>query len=142
MDQDWNSFHTFEIQWTPDYVAWYMDGNEVRRAGSSDPGVGYLTKAQNLMMNFWVPTWSPWGDNFDPAGMPWELQYDWVEVYTYDQTSKTFDFQWRDDFTGTSLNTDLWLPSNNWSFDQNNVTFMQSQVSVQDGCLVLTMIPQ
>ena len=50
------------------------------------------------MMNFWVPTWSPWGDNLNQSSMPWELRYDWVEVYGYNESSRQFEFWWRDDF--------------------------------------------
>jgi hypothetical protein len=42
-----------------------------------------MDKEQVLMMNYWTPTWSPWGDNLDDSTMPWYVQYDFVEVYSY-----------------------------------------------------------
>ena len=42
-----------------------------------------MTKPNNLMMNFWNPTFQGWGDNFDPSGMPFYTNYDFVEVYSY-----------------------------------------------------------
>ena len=26
MSHDWNAFHTYEIEWTPDYISWSVDG--------------------------------------------------------------------------------------------------------------------
>ena len=76
---DWNEY---VVEWTPDYVQWYINGNMVRRQeGTAD--VKFLTKAQNLMMNFWTPTFPGWGDDFNDAGMPWYTRYDYVKVETY-----------------------------------------------------------
>ena len=52
-----------------------------RQEGTSD--VKFLTKAQNLMMNFWTPTFPGWGDDFNDSGMPWYTRYDYVKVETY-----------------------------------------------------------
>ena len=76
---DWNDY---VVEWTPDYVQWFINGNMVRRQeGTSD--VKFLTKAQNLMMNFWTPTFPGWGDDFNDSGMPWYTRYDYVKVETY-----------------------------------------------------------
>ena len=40
---DW---HTYEMEWTPDYVSWKIDGHEVRHsAHEHDPAIGHLHKA-------------------------------------------------------------------------------------------------
>jgi endo-1,3-1,4-beta-glycanase ExoK len=47
-------FHTYTIDWTPAYVAWRIDGDEVYRQTGAH--VALLTKPQKLMMNIWQPT--------------------------------------------------------------------------------------
>jgi len=85
------------IEWTPDYVAWFMDGQEVRRLTNSDldgnPMVGPQIKAAwlpenrtKIMMNFWIPT-PEVGVNFGghPGGnqYPMTAHYDWFRYYEY-----------------------------------------------------------
>lgn len=37
---DWN---TYEFQWTPDYISWMYNGQEVRRVWSrDDPSIAFL----------------------------------------------------------------------------------------------------
>ena len=132
---DW---HTYAVEWTPDYVAWFVDDKEIRRVTGTDD-VHFLNKDCVLMMNFWTPTWDDWGHGFDPAGMPWYARYDFVETYTYDESMKQFNLKWRDDFD--SFDESRWLKSDNWGFDSNSTTFWASQVSVEDGALVLKMEP-
>ena len=50
---DW---HTYEMEWTPFYISWHVDGLEMRHVKLSDPGVDRLHKPQSLRMNFWTPT--------------------------------------------------------------------------------------
>ncbi len=55
-------------------------------------------------MNFWTPTFPGWRDNRDPSTMPWYVNYDYVETYTYDINTKQFILNWRDDFNSLDLN--------------------------------------
>jgi len=133
-----DEFHEYTVEWTPDYISWHFDGKLVRSIDSSDEGVRLMTKAQNIMMNFWTPTWSPWGDNLDASDMPYYARYDYVEVWDYNADTKDFEFNWREDFNGP-LDESRWLVSNNWGFGGNSTTFMSSQVYTEDGNLVLKM---
>ena len=56
-----DEWHTYAIEWTPDYVSWSVDGKEVRHAHHTDPSVAHLHHAQSLRMNFWTPTFDSWG---------------------------------------------------------------------------------
>ena len=89
------------------------------------------------MMNFWTPTWSPWGDNFDDADMPWYTRYDWVKVETYNAETGDFEFYWQDDFD--SFDNSKWRKSELWTFGGNSSTFYTNQVYTEDGHLVLKM---
>ena len=48
------------------------------------------------MMNFWTPTYSGWGDNFNDSDMPWYTEYDYVKVETYNQSTGKFEEHWQD----------------------------------------------
>jgi beta-glucanase (GH16 family) len=135
MDQ-WQT-HSFE--WTPDSIKFYIDGILHRTEFQQKDGgpVKYMTKAQNVMMNFWQPNFVGWGDNFDPSKLPYTAEYDYVEVSSYSPDTRNFELLWRDDFN--TLDPNRWTVSNNWWFNYNNCVFMNSQVSVSNGSLILKM---
>jgi len=91
------------------------------------------------MMNFWTPTFESWGKGLDAKDMPWYVMYDYVETYTYNNETRGFDFNWRDNFT--TFDTNRWHKSDNTTFDANSTTFRASQSYIQDGSLVLKMEP-
>lgn len=96
IDDDW---HTYEMEWTPDYISYSIDGNEVRHLNTKDhDAVKFMQKAQHLRMNFWTPNFHAWGADLKPDDMPWYLLFDYVEVYRYNPNTKSFDYEWRDDF--------------------------------------------
>ena len=97
----------------------------------------FLNKPQHLILNFWTPTFSRWGDELDDSDMPWYTKYDFVRVEWYNSEHHNFEFYWQDDFD--SFNNDHWYKSELWSFDGNSSKFFGSQVSVEDGNLVLKL---
>ena len=108
----------------------------VRRTEDT-PDVKFLTKAQTLMMNFWTPTFSGWGDDLDDSDMPWYTRYDYVKVEKYNTETGEFEEHWQDDFD--SFDQTRWYKSEDWTFGGNSTTFWWSQVSVENGALVLKM---
>ncbi len=87
-------------------------------------------------MNVWSPTWSPWGDGFNPAkDFPIIAQYDYVKVWGYNSQTKGFDYKWTDDFN--NFDYSRWQKSNNWSFDGNRVTFSWDNVYTMNSALNL-----
>ncbi len=130
---DW---FTYTVEWTPDYVSWYVNDRLVRKTEGTED-VHFLNQPTQLMMNFWTPTWSPWADHFDDAAMPWYAKYDFIEVHDYDHDKKDFKLRWRDDFN--SWDVKKWYASDNWGFENNSSLFMGSQVYVENGNLVLKM---
>ncbi len=81
---DW---HTYSMEWTPDYISWSVDGKEIRHLKSDEPSVQHMAKEQSLRMNFWTPTFHSWGHDLDASDMPWYLLYDYVEVFTWNEGS-------------------------------------------------------
>ena len=132
---DW---HTYEMEWTPHYIAWIVDGNEIRHVKMEDPAVKNLDKPQSLRMNFWTPTFESWGAGFNAHDMPWYVLYDYVEVFTYDQEHNEFKFHWRDDFD--SFDSGKWHKAAG-GFESNTSVFHPENVFTSGGHLILKMEP-
>lgn len=104
-----------------------------------------MNKAQHLFMNYWVPMSGLWGEGLNDSSMPWYVQYDWVEVFTYNWNHTkdgTPEFTWdfRDDFNEpdyTPINTDIWFTSNGWGYDR--CTFIRNHVFIKDNALTLKL---
>jgi beta-glucanase (GH16 family) len=81
---DW---HVYAIEWKPNSISWSIDGKVLLTLDSSHESVRLMNKPQKLMMNIWAPSFSPWGDNFNPGTFPNVIQYDYVKIWSYN--SKT-----------------------------------------------------
>ena len=135
-----DEWHVYEMEWTPHYISWSVDGHEMRHVAlGHDPAVDHLQKAQSLRMNFWTPTFHSWGAGFNPVDMPWYVEYDYVEVYTYDIEHNEFMFHWRDDFN--HFDSGKWHKAAG-SFENNTSTFYPNNVYTNQGHLVLKMEPE
>jgi hypothetical protein len=132
---DW---HTYTMEWTPDYISWAIDGHEVRHVPADHPSVRNMNKEQSLRMNFWTPTFHSWGHGLDASDMPWYLLYDYVEVHKYNQANNEFELHWRDDFE--NFDDKRWHKASG-GFDANSSIFHPENVSVKAGNLVLKMEP-
>ncbi|CEM31690.1 unnamed protein product [Vitrella brassicaformis CCMP3155] len=119
-------FHHFAIEWTPDHVAWFFDGQRIRHEVSCEaqgvtgalcsPQVAQLNEAMNLRMSVWplnplLPWAEHWAGIFDAkhTRLPLTVYYDYVKVYDYDPLSEGFILRWTDAFR--SFNTSRWETS-------------------------------
>jgi len=134
-----DEWHIYEMVWHPKYIAWSVDGREMHRLENENPATKYLNKEQSIMMNFWTPTFEAWAAGFDGKDMPWTVEYDYVEAYTFNSATGGFDFHWKDDFN--TFDTSKWHKADNTTFDANSSIFRASQVSVKDSKLILKMEP-
>ena len=136
-EQNW---HEYTIEWQPSFIAWSLDGVEVRRESSPRASVDYLAsnwwKKQHLFMDFWTPEFWLWGNGLDDSQMPFYTRYDYVEAYDWD-SSNGYTLKWRDDFD--TLDTNRWNVANGWSYASNSSSFVRPNVYVKDGKLVLRM---
>ena len=50
----------------------------------------------------WAPRWDAhtedWSKGRDESTMPWLAKMDWVEYYSWDAQTDSFNLEWRDDF--------------------------------------------
>lgn len=124
-----DDFHTYTIEWTPEYIAWFFDGQQVCKTIGQQ--ATDLKSPAGIRFNLWASTstsWvGPWNDNILP-----QYQFvNWLKYYRYDNGE--FIPDWSDDF-----NTNRWAKAN-WSFDGNRVDFDPQNALAQDGMLILCL---
>jgi hypothetical protein len=136
----YEDFHTYAFEWTPFYVAWFIDGNEVYR--QTDSHIGTLTRAQKIMMNIWPSEFENWVGEFDPNSLPTFAYYDWVKYYEYTPgtgnygTDDNFTLSWTDDFN--FFDTSRWQKATH-TFSGNLCDFTPDNALFQDGKLILCL---
>lgn len=133
-------FHVYAFEWTPTYVAWFVDGVEVyRQTGDHIPT---LNKPQKLMMNIWNPEATNWAGEFNPDALPAFAYYDWVKYYLYTPgsgnygTGNNFTLSWSDDFT--YWNTSRWDKATH-TWVGNGCDFIPENAVIRDGYLILCL---
>ncbi|MCF7885074.1 MAG: family 16 glycosylhydrolase [Candidatus Marinimicrobia bacterium] len=133
-------FHHYAIEWTPDYVAWFIDSTEVFR--QTGPHIKTLTEDQKIMMNIWQPVYEDWVGEFDNRTLPQFAYYDWIQYssYTPDSgncgTNNNFTFKWKDDFD--NWNKSRWAKASH-TWNGNNSDFTPQNIVFQDGKMVLCL---
>lgn len=131
------AFHVYAIEWTPDYVAWFIDGYEVHR--QTEAHIATLTRPQKIMMNIWPPAAVDWAGALNPAVLPVYAYYDWVKYYAYTPgQGDNFTLQWTDDFTAWDQNR--WSKATH-TWNGNNSNFIPENAVFQDGYLILCLTP-
>jgi len=132
-------YHTYAIEWTPDYIAWFVNNIEVRRAKTSqvtdlrDTNLG-------LRFNLWVSSETSWVGNFNPQLLSAHQFINWVKYYEYTpgqgDNNSDFKLSWQDDFN--TFNTSRWKKGN-WTFDGNLTYLAPSNINVKDGVLIISL---
>jgi len=133
-------FHTYAIEWTPDYVAWFVEGKEVYR--QTGDHITALEREQKIMMNIWSPGYSSWVGDLDTRMLPFFAYYDWVSYASYTPgagnvgTGNNFSLQWRDDFD--NWDTSRWTKASH-TWDGNNSDFIPDNCVFRDGKMILCL---
>jgi endo-1,3-1,4-beta-glycanase ExoK len=130
-----DAYRTYVLEWTPDYLAWFVDGVEVRRITGTST-VTSLTNAQSLRFNIWSSESVEWVGAWDDSVLPVYQFVNYIDYKTYNATTKNFEGGWRDDFD--TFDTSRWSKAN-WSFDMNRVDFAPENALVKNGILVLAL---
>lgn len=130
-----NAFHIYGFEWTPDYVAWQVDGYEVYRQTGAH--IATLSRAQKIMMNIWQPAWVDWAGTFDPALLPIYGYYDWIRYSAYTPgMADNFTLQWTENLE--DWNQTSWEKATH-TFENNNVNFIPENAVFKDGYLILCL---
>ncbi len=133
-------YHTYAFEWTPQYVAWFIDDVEVLKQTGAH--IQTLTLPQKIMMNIWNPLFENWAGIFNPDALPAFSYYDWVSYYSYTPgtgnygTGNNFTHDWTDNFD--SWDTNRWDKATH-TFNGNGCDFIQENAVFIDGKLVLCL---
>jgi hypothetical protein len=127
-----DDYHTYVLEWTPEYVAWSLDGEEVRRVTTSE--VQDLTSAQSLRFNLWAANIVSWVGEFDLTALPQYQYVNWISYSRYQDGQ--FIHEWTDEFD--QFDDSRWGRAD-WTFGENLVDFDPNNVVIQDSTLVLAL---
>lgn len=130
-----DDYHTYTLEWTPEYVAWFIDGQQVRRINGGN-FVSGLINPQSMRFNIWASTSESWVGAFNASILPVYQFVNYMEYYAYNSNTKSFTLSWRDDFNNFDANR--WSKAD-WTFDGNYVDFDPANVVIQNGTLVLAL---
>jgi MYXO-CTERM domain-containing protein len=127
-----DDYHTYTLEWTPDYVSWSLDGTMVRKTEGGQ--ASSLINPASLRFNAWASSASGWAGTFDETALPAYQYVNWIKYYRYD--GGQFVLDWTDEFD--SFDAGRWS-TGNWTFDGNLVDFTPDNAVVQDGALILAI---
>jgi hypothetical protein len=143
------SFHTYGIEWTPDYVRWTVDGVEVRKTtkGQNDSKnqIDALKNGKNgvqqgLRFNLWSSESAEWVGQFDESKLPLFQFINWVKAYKYTPgqgpNGSDFTLEWSDNFE--NFNSSRW-GKGDWTFDGNRVDLTDKNIYSRNGMLILAL---
>ena len=132
------AFHTYALEWTPNYVRWTVDGQEVRKTEGGQ--VSNLTGTQGLRFNLWSSESAEWVGQFDESKLPLFQFINWVKVYKYTpgqgEGGSDFTLDWTDNFD--SFDGSRW-GKGDWTFDGNRVDLTDKNIYSRDGMLILAL---
>lgn len=125
-------FHVYSFEWTPEYIAWTVDGKEVHR--QTGEHVARMNKPQKIMMNIWPSQFWDWTGPWQEDKLPLYAHYEFVRYYAYKKGQ--FELSWEDEFD--KLDNLRWSFATH-TFDGNACQFDPSNARVKDGRLTLSL---
>jgi endoglucanase len=128
------SFHVYAMEWTPEYIAWQVDGKEVYRQDGDY--IKEINKTQKLMMNIWPSTFWAWTGVWSDSILPLYAYYDYVKYYEFKPSSKSFSLSWTDNFD--TFDMERWQTATH-TFDGNSCDFEPLNVVFKVGYLILCL---
>ena len=136
IDKACSQYHDYRFEWTPTYIAWVVDGKEIRR----DTGTNATAYAQNATagMSFHFNIWpgnSSFGGNINNTTLPVHQYISWVEYSSYDNGN--FNVEWHEDFQSSDVPSGWGV--GNWSSPFNLSTHNTQNVGFVNGIAVLSL---
>jgi hypothetical protein len=131
-------YHTYGIEWTPEYISFLFDGEVMRKTESTDSKnqvVDCRDIPQSYRFNFWANAISSWVGTFNDTILPKYQFVNWIKYYKYSTANKSFTLDWTDDFN--TFNSSKWSKSTHTI--EEFTLFSASNILVKDGTLILAM---
>lgn len=135
-----DTYHTYGYEWTPDYVAWLIDGVEVRR----DVGADASAYAENAVggMQFRFNVWpgnASFGGNFSESTLPVYQFVAWAQYSEYSPGAgdggSDFTLVWREEFDSAPAGWRM----GSWASPLDRSTHRAQNVAFVDGIAVLAL---
>ena len=131
-----SDYHTYAFEWTPSYIAWFIDGTQIRKVTGAS--VTEYTQNASIGMSMHFNIWpgdSTFGGTFSGTILPVSQYISWAQYSSY--TNNAFQVQWREDFAASSIPSG-WAVGN-WTSPLNHSTHNPANVSFANGLAILTM---
>jgi len=146
----YQAYFTYRIEWTPTYIAFFVDGKEVRRETDQNEFAALFAQDAsgdtpvNERMEVRTGVWpgdaniSAWSGVFDGSTLPTGHFVDYVKIwdYTPNQANPFATVLLDEQFN--SLNTNAWYPAQ-WTFEFSASDYVSQNVGVKDGRLVVAL---
>jgi hypothetical protein len=131
-----DDYHTYAFEWTPDYISWLIDGNQIRKVTGASVSEYTQNASQGMSIHFnvWAGN-STFGGALDSSTLPVHEFIDWVQYSSYGNGN--FQLQWRDDLDG-STTPGNWA-AGDWASPYNLSTHNPANVTFADGVATLSM---
>ena len=135
-------FYTYTIEWTPDYVAWYIEDILLRidTAEENTQIIDLREIPQIYRMNLWISNSVSWAGEINPDTLPVYQLIDSIKYYQYTPgegyMGEDFTLEWIEDFN--SFDSSKW-GKGNWSFEGNLAAFSPQNAVIKDGYLILCL---
>lgn len=146
----YQAYYTYRIEWTPDYIAFFVDGQEVRRETDKNEFATLFATDSNgdtpssERMEIRTGVWPgdsniySWTGTFDGSSVPTAHFVDYVKVwkYTPNQANKFATVLLDEQFN--SINTNAWYPAQ-WTFEFSASDYIPQNMGAKDGRLVVAL---
>jgi endo-1,3-1,4-beta-glycanase ExoK len=130
------AYHTYAYEWTPDYIAWFVDDMEIRRETGEVASAFTENAASGMQLRFNIwPGDASFGGTFDPSILPVYQYIDWIQHSSY--ADGTFELEWREDFDAGRIPAGWSLGG--WASPKGLSTHSAQNVGVVDGYAVLAL---
>jgi hypothetical protein len=149
-DPPWNDYHIYRMEWTPDYIAFFIDGVEVRRETDTDEYAALFNtnsggdtpddERMELRLGVWpgAPNIAEWSGDFDGSSVPTALFVDYVTIWDYTPNASTpfSTVLLHDDFD--SPPAQRWYGAN-WTFEFSASDYIPQNIGAKFGTLVVAL---
>jgi endo-1,3-1,4-beta-glycanase ExoK len=129
-------YHTYSYEWTPTYIAWFVDGCEIRRETGAIAADFATNASAGLTIHF--NTWegnASFGGTLNSSILPVNEYISWVQYSSY--VNGAFQLQWREEFDAAGVPSG-WAEGN-WASPYGLSTHNPANVNYVNGIAILSM---
>ncbi|SMF42786.1 glycoside hydrolase family 16 protein [Pseudobacteriovorax antillogorgiicola] len=134
------NYHVYTIDWAPDYLAFYLDGQLMRYETDTETYNKFFdanrVEPMQLRLTYWAGD-SAWSGRLDTSSLPSYVEVDWIKRYRWDNGEFVLD--WVDEFD--SFDYSRWTKAA-WTFEYAVNDFTPESTFTLDSKLFLRLAPR